>query len=133
MGCPWLPVPHMTLTFGRLKIDQRKIQRILAAVFLFLMVSDLGFHLAVSFLQSSADPGGTYLVSAEGIPEPPGGCGIPGDDGTPFHHHHFPTLTSQTPPPLPLMAVAWVWLTTQVEVVHSTSITPIGRAPPARS
>ncbi|MBI4478629.1 MAG: hypothetical protein HY651_01265 [Acidobacteria bacterium] len=122
----------MNSILGPQRLEHKALRRWLAAFLVFLVVSDLGYHLAESFLNSPDSPAGALVTAYNGIPEPPDGCGIPGHDATPFHHHHFPTLVSQTSPPVPLLALAWISVSPSDERVHSSSVIAIGRAPPAR-
>jgi hypothetical protein len=120
----------MNRMFGRPGFEACRLRRTLSVFLLILMASDLGFHLAESLLLSSEDPSGIFLSATKTQTEPPGGCGIPGHEGTPFHHHHFPTLVSQTAMPTPLLAMASLATVPSFKIVRATTITPIGRAPP---
>jgi hypothetical protein len=109
---------------------QKGIQRALAFALLLLMASDLGFHLVDPFFHSYRDSAETVLCDAHRASEPMGGCGIPGHEGTPFHHHHFPTLVSQTASPAPVITLAGNVAAPSVDAVQAAPIAPTGRAPP---
>ena len=116
--------------FGRRKIERRKLQRSLAVFLIFLMVFDLGLHLVDPYFHSSEDSAGILLRTTGEDPEPLGRCGIPGHDGTPFHHHHFPILVSQTASSAPMLELEWISGIPSCEIIPSALVTPIGRAPP---
>lgn len=120
----------MNLIFGPRKIEQRKLQRSLALFLIFLMVFDLGLHLVDPYSRSSEDSAGILLRTRGTDPEPFGGCGIPGHDGTPFHHHHFLALVSQTASSVPMLELEWISGILSCEIVPFSLVTPIGRAPP---
>jgi len=122
----------MNSILGPSRLEHKTLRRCLAVLLLFSMASDLGYHLAEPFLAWPDNPAGALLRASIENPEPPGGCGVPGHHGTPFHHHHFPTVISQTPPPVPLLALTRISTASNEEFVHTSGITPIGRAPPAR-
>src|SRR5262245_54233133 len=80
-------------------------QRCLAAFLLFLVIQDIGFHIAESFFAPSEGTAAVSIFSGPGFADPDG-CGIPEHSGAPFHHHHFPAVVTQAPLPIPLVAVA---------------------------
>lgn len=111
-------------------LKRTPLQRSLAALLLFLFVQDIGFHIAESFFLPSEGSTHTAVLGGHGFPDTDG-CGIPDhDDGTPFHHHHFPAVVSAPPLPIALIAMARLIEALPVETIRSSSIIPIGRAPP---
>src|SRR5437016_5028629 len=118
----------MNTILGGRTIQRRCWQRRLAGLLLFLLVSDLGYHFVEGFLEPPENAAVIALRFGLGNSEPAGGCGIPDHDGTPFHHHHFPAVVSQAPPPVPLIALAVLTTMPAIEAIHSSSVTPIGRA-----
>jgi hypothetical protein len=111
------------------KFSRPPLQRILAAFLLFLFVQDIGFHIAEAFLTPTEGLATTVLRGGQGNTDPDG-CGIPGHENTPFHHHHYPAVVSQAPVPVPLVAVARLHERLPLEAVHASAIIPIGRGPP---
>jgi len=114
----------------RRKINGKLFQRAVGVWLVFLILSDIGFHIAEPFFEPPENPAGALFLAGHLNPDSPGGCGIPDHFGNPFHHHHYPGVISQTPPPVPLITMARVIRITSVEAVLSTSVIPIGRAPP---
>jgi hypothetical protein len=111
-------------------VGEERFRRVLASLLVLLMISDLGFHLVDPFLHASADASCVFPVVTDHQPEPSGECGIPGHEGAPFHHHHFPTLISQVASPMPLLAWVRVAEVPAFEIAYASIITPTGRAPP---
>jgi hypothetical protein len=111
------------------KLRRAGFRRMLASSLLLLMVSDLGFHLVDPLFHSPANSTGVVLVAIDQA-LPFGECGIPGHEGTPFHHHHFPTLISQIASPAPLPASVNVAEVPAVEIAYASIVSPTGRAPP---
>ena len=128
--CGGQTVPHMHWMFGQHASRRHRLQRLLASLLVLLMVSDLGFHLVDPFFHSAAGPSGIVFRAASLVFDPAGDCGIPGHEGTPFHHHHFPTLISQTASPPSLIALAWIAAIPAIEIVQTATIPATGRAPP---
>ncbi|HWP85021.1 MAG TPA: hypothetical protein VNN17_07520 [Terriglobia bacterium] len=95
-----------------------------------LMASDFGFHALEPFLLFPEAAAGAALLRNEGHREPLDGCGIPGHENTPFHHHHLLTLVEQNPLPAPLIAQGKAAGMAAVPAVASPDVTPFGRAPP---
>jgi hypothetical protein len=114
---------------GSRKSSRTALQRILAAFLLFLFVQDIGFHIAEAFLTPTEGLATTVLLGGHGNTDPDG-CGIPGHENTPFHHHHYPAVVTQAPLRVPLVAIARLHEILPLETVHSSTIIPIGRAPP---
>jgi hypothetical protein len=106
------------------------LQRMLAALLLFLFVQDIGFHIAVAFFIPPEGPAQAVLLGGHGFPDTDG-YGIPDDDDqTPFHHHHYPAVVTQGPNPVPLVAIARLIESLPVETVRCSIVPPTGRAPP---
>ena len=114
---------------GERAVKRKHSQRWLASVLLFLFVSDIGFHVAESLMSVAEGPAATELRSSYHNPEP-GGCGIPGHSGTPFHHHHFPGVINQASFALALTTFASVSRIPAPDAIHNSIITALGRAPP---
>ncbi|MBI3935021.1 MAG: hypothetical protein HY316_10045 [Acidobacteria bacterium] len=100
---------------------------------LVLLLTDLGIHLAESFVDSPTDAAASQLRTAQRHSGADYGCPVPGHGSTLFHHHHFPAFVTQVALPIPLVAVALLPCAGHAETVYQSLITPLGRAPPVRS
>jgi hypothetical protein len=114
--------------FGKRLTRRLLSRRRLACVLLFLVVSDIGFHVAESFLSIAEESPIIAFRAGHGNLE--SGCGIPDHDGTPFHHHHFPGFISQSSFALRLSNSGWISAPTTPDVIRPFIIAAIGRAPP---
>ena len=106
------------------------LRRVLACFLFLLVVADLGFHFAESFLGHTDHASGTAVSAAVVNSESDSGCPIPGHSSTAFHHHHFFAVVTQASQAIPLMAIARAFLANRVENVPLALLKPLSRGPP---
>jgi hypothetical protein len=100
-----------------------------ASFLLLLFVSDLGLHVAEALGTSperSREAG--WHVNHE--PAAHSDCGIPGHSNTPFHHHHYPAVVSDSSVSLVLTTRGWIHGGTAPEAIHASPLASRSRAPP---
>jgi hypothetical protein len=109
------------------------LRRLAASVLLFLLVGDLAFHVAESFVgelvpESSSESLFTGLQN--GFHGDESNCPIPGHSGGRFHHHHFPGVI-RTHRVVAPVSIQLVIIDGPTELSGSTPlIAHPGRAPP---
>jgi hypothetical protein len=123
----------MNLARTRARKPHSVLQRATGVVLVFLILSDIAYHIAAPFFEPAENYAGTAILPAHPAYEPEGGCPLPDGDGLPFHHHHYPAVISQTPPPVPLIMLAVADDSLSVEILYSPAVHPTGRAPPSSS
>jgi hypothetical protein len=110
------------------KLRRETLQRGLTALLLGLFCTDLAYHFSEPFVVWS-DSGTAAVLARHGSAPDPDGRSTPDPESLSTRHHHFPAVISQLPA-VPLIAIARVVSAVFVDPVLSSSIVPIGRAPP---
>ena len=123
----------MNLVRPRARTQHSVLQRATGVLLVFLIFSDIAYHVAAPFFTPADRYAGPVILPAHPAYEPEGGCPLPDGDGLPFHHHHYPAVISQTPPPVPLITLAVAEDSLSVEILYSPAVHPTGRAPPSAS